>query len=224
MMPQRRAGARAFRKAIRHSRHVRFARRAIPLCVVAGLGLSILAAELNPLRMLVSLPVDFNGLVVSGTKITMEAPLIAGYTRDARPYEVTARAAAQDVMNPNTIELQGLHGTSQMPDKAVFELSADTGTYDSKAEMLNLRQNIVLKSSSGFEVRLSEAVVEMHSSNVVSEKPVEVRMQNGTINANRMSVLDSGGTIHFEGGVTMTTNMMGAGNRAMHLDGRIGMP
>jgi lipopolysaccharide export system protein LptC len=87
--------------------------------------------------------------------------------------------------------------------------------------MLTLRQNIVLKSSGGFEVYLSEAVVNVHSSNVVSEKPVEVRMQQGKINANRMEVVDSGNEIRFGGGVTV---VMSSGSGVMHLDGKLGVP
>ena len=170
--------------------------------------------------MLAKLPVDFSSLVVSGTKITMQQPRIAGFTKDSRPYEMTARAAAQDVANPDTIELQGLHGKTEMPDKAVFEMTADSGIYDSKAEMLTLRQNVVLKSSGGFEVYLSEAVVDVHNSNMVSEKPVEVRMQQGTIKANRMEVVDAGDVIRFGGGVTM---VMTSG-QAMHLGGKLGAP
>jgi lipopolysaccharide export system protein LptC len=188
-------GARALRRALRHSRRVRFIRLAIPLGLIATVAIAIAAATLNPLRMLTSLPVDYSGLVVSGTKVTMQAPRIAGFTNDTRPYEVTARAAAQDVANPDTIELQGLHGKSEMSDKTVFELTADTGIYDSKSEMLTLRQNIILKSTSGFNVYLSEATIDVHSSNVVSEKPVRVVMQQGIINANRTEVADSGGTI-----------------------------
>jgi lipopolysaccharide export system protein LptC len=171
--------------------------------------------------MLTALPVDFSGLVVSGTKITMQAPRIAGFTKDSRPYELTARAAAQDITHPDAIELQGLHGKSEMQDKSVFEMTADSGVYDSKAEVLTLRQNIVMKSTSGFEVYLSEAVVDIHSSNVVSEKPVEVRMQQGVINANRMEVVDSGEVIRFGGGVTMVTT---AGGQAMRLSGKPGVP
>jgi lipopolysaccharide export system protein LptC len=78
----------------------------------------------------------------------------------------------------------------------------------------------VLKSTSGFEVYLSEAVVDVHSSNMVSEKPVEVRMQQGKINAKRMEVTESGDVIRFGGGVTMV--MMG--NHVMHLDGKQGVP
>jgi lipopolysaccharide export system protein LptC len=220
-MTRRGDGARVFRKAMRHSRRVRLMRLAIPLAVLAAIGFGLLAARFNPLQMLTTLPVDFSSLVLSGTKITMQQPRIAGFTKDSRPYELTARAAAQDVLNPDTIELQGLHGKTEMPDKAVFELTADGGIYDSKAEMLTLRQNIVLKSSSGFDVFLSEAVIDVHSSNVVSEKPVEVRMLQGTIKANRMEVVDAGDVIRFGGGVTM---VMTSGSHAMHLDGKLGAP
>jgi lipopolysaccharide export system protein LptC len=220
-MTRRGDGARAFRKAIRHSRRVRILRLALPVSILAAIAFGLLAARFDPLRMLTTLPVDFSSLVVSGTKITMQQPRIAGFTSDSRPYELTAHAAAQDVVNPDMIELQGIHGKTEMPDKAVFEMTADGGVYDSKAEMLTLRQNIVFKSSGGFEVYLSEAVVDVHGSNVVSEKPVEVRMQQGTIKANRMDVVDSGKEIRFGGGVTM---VMTSGSHAMHLDGKPGVP
>src|SRR5258708_18987416 len=108
-----------------------------------------------------------------------------------------------------------------MPDKSVFEMTADSGLYDSKAEMVTLRQNIIFKSSGGFEVYLSEALVDVRSSNIVSEKPVEVRMSQGTIKANRMEVVDSGDTIRFGNGVTMVTT---SGSHVMHLDGKLGAP
>jgi lipopolysaccharide export system protein LptC len=221
MMPRRGDGARVFRKAMRHSRSVRIMRLGIPVAILAAVAFSLLEARFNPLRMLTALPVDFSSLVVSGTKITMQQPRIAGFTSDSRPYELTAHAAAQDVAHPDTIELQGLRGKTEMPDKSVFEMTADTGVYDTKAEMLTLRQHIILKSTGGFEVYLSEAVIDVHSSNVVSEKPVEVRMQQGTINANRMEVADSGDVIRFGGGVTMVVT---SGSPVMHLDGKMGVP
>jgi lipopolysaccharide export system protein LptC len=220
-MARRGDATRAFRRALRHSRSVRVLRLAIPVGVVIAVVGGMLVVHFDPVRMLTALPVDFSSLVVSGTKITMQQPRIAGFTTDSRPYELTARAAAQDVTNPDTIELQGLHGKSQMPDKSEFDMTADSGVYDSKAEMLTLRQNIIFKSSGGFEVYLSEALIDVHSSNVVSEKPVEVRMVNGTIKANRMEVVESGNEIRFSGGVTF---FMASGNSVMHLDGKMGMP
>jgi lipopolysaccharide export system protein LptC len=212
---------RVFRRAMRHSRRVRFLRWAIPLSLLGGLGVGALAQRLDPLHMFTALPVDFSSLVVSGTKITMQAPRIAGFTADQRPYEVTARAAAQDLANPDTIEMQGIRGKGEMSDHTTFEVTADNGLYASKNEVMTLRQNVVLKSSSGFEVYLKEAVVDTHNSNIVSEKPVKVKMQQGTIEANRMEVVNSGEEIRFGGGVTM---VMSSGTQSMHLNGSLGVP
>src|SRR5258708_10869163 len=206
---------------MRHSRGVRILRLAIPAGIGAAIAFGMLAARFDPVRMLTAMPVDFSSLVVSGTKITMQQPRIAGFTRDSRPYELTAHAAAQDVANPDTIELQGIHGKTEMPDQTVFEMTADGGLYDSKAEMLTLRQNIIFKSSGGFEVYLSEALVDVRSSNIVSEKPVEGRMSQGTIKANRMEEVDSGDTIRFANGVTMVTT---SGSQVLHAGGRLGAP
>jgi lipopolysaccharide export system protein LptC len=196
-------GARVFRSAMRHSRRVRFLRLAIPAGLLVTVALVLLAARLDPLRMLAKLPVDFGSLVVSGTKITMQQPRLAGFTRDSRPYELTADAAAQDITKPDTIELQGIHGTGKMQDESTLELTARGGVYDTKTEMLSLRQDVVLKSSTGLQAFLSEALVDVHAGNVVSDKPVEVRMPQGIINANRLDVSDSGAVITFQSGVTM---------------------
>ena len=64
-----------------------------------------------------NLPVDMGNLVVSGTKITMELPHLAGYTPDQRPYELWAKTATQDVTDPDHVDLekaagQGLDGGS----------------------------------------------------------------------------------------------------------------
>ena len=56
----------------------------------------------------------------------------------------------------------------------------------------------------GYEAQLSEAVIDIRNGNVVSEKPVEVKMLNGTVNANRLEVIESGDVIRFDGGVTVT--------------------
>ena len=43
----------------------------------------MLVSWLDPLKVLVRLPIDSGKLVISGTKITMEAPKLSGYTRDS---------------------------------------------------------------------------------------------------------------------------------------------
>ena len=146
-----------FRRARRHSRFIKILRIGVPLSVVIGVAATfVVMSVLDPLKALVKLPVDISGLVVSGTKITMQAPRLVGYTRDNRPYSLTARAAAQDVTKPDVLELQDIRATMEMQDRGAFKLQANTGLYDSKADKLMLQQNIVV-TSSAYEGYLSEA-------------------------------------------------------------------
>jgi len=197
-------GERVFRAAVRHSRHVRVLRVAVPAAVVvAVLGGIAFALLLQPLRMLSKLPVDLGSLVVSGSKIMMQQPRLAGFTRDNRRYDLTAQAAGQDVTKPDLVELHGIHATMEMQDKAVFQTTAKMGLYNSKTEQLTLNTDIVVTSSSGYEALLSEAVVDVRAGKIVSEKPVEVKTSAWTINANRMEVAESGDLMRFERGVTV---------------------
>jgi lipopolysaccharide export system protein LptC len=77
------------------------------------------------------------------------------------------------------------------------------GNYDTKAELLTLGQKIVLSSSTGYQGILTEAVVDIKKGTIVSEKPVQVKMLQGTLNANRLEVTDTGALIRFGGGVNM---------------------
>ncbi|HTQ83987.1 MAG TPA: LPS export ABC transporter periplasmic protein LptC [Pseudolabrys sp.] len=204
---------RAFRAARRHSRIVRILRVALPAAVALALAFVIVAAYFNPLRVLTKLPIDIGNLVVSGTKITMEQPRLSGFTRDGRAYEVTATAAAQDVTKPDIVELHDIHAKVQMQDKGSIQVSAATGIYDTKGETLRLAQDIVLTSSAGYECRLSEALVDTREGNVLSEHPVAVKVLQGTLNANRLEVVNSGDLVRFGGGVDMvlTLNQPDAG-------------
>ena len=46
-------------------------------------------------------------------------------------------------------------------------------------------------------------MVDIRKGNVVSEHPVEVRMLRGTLNANRLDIVDSGEVVRFHDGVVM---------------------
>ncbi|MGA9084247.1 MAG: LPS export ABC transporter periplasmic protein LptC [Pseudolabrys sp.] len=194
---------RAFRAARRHSRLVRILRIAVPASVAVGVIIIALITYFNPLRMLARLPINIDNLVVSGTKVTMEQPRLSGFTRDARAYELTADTAAQDMTKPDIVELRNIRAKVEMQDKSSMEMTAVTGIYDAKGETLKLDQNILLNSSTGYQGHLSEALVDIRKGNVVSEHPVEVKLLQGTLNANRLDIVDSGDVIRFHGGVIM---------------------
>ncbi len=202
---------RLFRAAARHSRFVRFCRRAIPVTLVLVVGTVAGLAYFKPLHLL-KLPIDPAKLVLSGTKITMEAPRLGGFTRDGRPYDLTARAAAQDLTNPGVLELSDLHARVQMQDQSTIELKATTGRYDTAADTLVLKTDIMLTSSTGYSAKLREAAVDIKKNTIVSDQPVEVKMTNGTVNANHLDVSDNGELIHFDKGVEMNLVPQSAGS------------
>ena len=192
---------RAFRSAARHSRHVRFFRRAIPVTLVGVLVALAAAAYLQPLRLLAKLPIDPRSLVLSGSKINMEAPRIGGFTRDGRPYDLTARSGAQDLANPGVLELTDVVAHVTMQDRSTLELRADNGVYDTKADIMDLNTNVVLITSTGYTVRLDEVRIDNKAGRVSSKRPVAVTMSSGTVDAKGLEVLDNGDLIRFTGGV-----------------------
>src|SRR6266581_3023738 len=121
-----------FASAARHSRMVRILRVAVPAAVVLAMAGIVAVSIFNPFRMLLpQLPVDMGNLVVSGTKITMETPHLAGYTPDRRPYEVWAKTATQDVTDPDHVDLKTLRAKVLMVDQTTtVTLDARDGQMD----------------------------------------------------------------------------------------------
>lgn len=186
---------------------MRFLRIAVPTFVML-LVLGFAAATwFNPLRIVAKLPHGAGTLTISGTKITMELPRIAGYTRDARAYELSAQSADQDLTRPENIELKGIAAKVALQNDSFVEMSAAKGLYNSKAEQLRLDESIVLKSSTGYEARLTDALVDMRTGQIVSDEPVEVKLLNGVLNARRLEVAESGAMVRFSGGVSMTLDL-----------------
>jgi lipopolysaccharide export system protein LptC len=199
-----------FASAARHSRMVRVLRIAVPAAVVLAMASIIAVSIFNPFRILLpNLPVDMSNLVVSGTKITMESPHMAGYSTDLRPYELWAKAAVQDLTDPDHMELKTLRAKVMMEDKSTVTMDARTGYYDSKQQMLDLRKDIFLQSSTGYEARMSQAYVDINKGTVISDEHVDVKLLNGTLTADKLRIYNSGEVVRFEGNVVMNLDNLG---------------
>jgi lipopolysaccharide export system protein LptC len=199
-------GERMFRAASRHSRLVRLLRLAIPGGIVAIVTIILVATFFNPFRLMAAFPIDPGKISLSGTKIVMELPRLNGFTSDSRPYEITARAAAQDLTKPDILELKDVNARAELKDGQHVTITSPNGVYDTKGELLRLNDHITVNSTSGYEAHLSEAAVNTASGNIVSENPVELKLPNGLLNANRLEVTENGALIRFSGGVEMTVN------------------
>jgi lipopolysaccharide export system protein LptC len=188
-----------FAIAARHSRMVRVLRVAVPAAVILALAAIVLVS------------VDMGALVVSGTKITMESPHMAGFTTDQRPYEVWAKTATQDVTDPDHLDLKTISAKLLAQDQSTVTMVARTGQMDTKKQLLNLQKDIFLQTSTGYEARLSQAFVDMANGIVTSDEHVDVKLTNGTITSDRIKITGNGEVITFEGNVVMHLDHFDAG-------------
>ena len=199
-----------FAAAARHSRMVRILRIAVPGAVVLAMAVIIWVSVFNQYRILLpNLPVDIGIPVVSGTKVTMESPHLSGFSTDQRPYEMWAKAAVQDLTDPDHVELQTLRAKVLMEDRSTVTMDARTGYFDSKQQLLDLRKDIFLQSSTGYEARLSQAYVDINKGTVTSDEHVDVKLLNGTLTADKLRILNSGEVVRFEGNVVMNLDKLG---------------
>jgi lipopolysaccharide export system protein LptC len=199
-----------FAAAARHSRMVRILRVAVPGAVVLAMAAIIWVSIFNQFRILLpKLPVDMGNLIVSGTKVTMESPHVAGFSTDQRPYEMWAKAAIQDLTDPDHVELKTVRAKVLMEDRSTVTMDARTGYFDNKQQLLDLRKDIFLQSSTGYEARLSQAYVDINKGTVTSDEHVDVKLLNGTLTADKLRILNSGEVVRFEGNVVMNLDKLG---------------
>ena len=205
---------RTYRTALRHSRHVRLLRIGVPIGIAALL-LALIVVDYMPPIGGFRLPGELGKLIIHGTTITMEDPRLTGYTADSRAYEFSATAAAQDITKPDLVQLDRLHAKMEMQDKSNVEMTASSGVYDVKGEILTLNGDIRLVSTTGYEGQLSEAVVDVRKGDVISDQPVFVKMLNGSLTAKRLEIGDHGSMVRFSGvAMTLLPGKQNAGGAA----------
>jgi lipopolysaccharide export system protein LptC len=120
---------------------------------------------------------------------------------------VSARNARQDVTDPTNVELEHIKGKIAMDDKSIVDLDARHGNFNNKTQLLHLQEQIFLKSSTGYEARLTDALVDMDKSSVHSDQPVKVKLLNGNLDAQNLEIVDNGALVTFGGGVSMDLNL-----------------
>jgi len=190
-------------EAVRHSSRVRFLRRVLPALALVILALAGFIAWLDPFRIVRDLPLDVMKLSIQGNKLVMDAPKLSGFTKDGRSYSITATAAAQDLTKTNIIELEGIKANFALTNNGLTELTAVKGIYDAKGDIVRLTEGITINSTAGYAGKLLDAWIEVKRGHVITENPVDITFNNGSIRADRMEVFDNGARAIFEGGVSM---------------------
>jgi lipopolysaccharide export system protein LptC len=199
---------RRYRTAHRHSAFVRALRVLLPVVIIAATGGFIGAAYLGN----TSLPgVSFTGIDVKSNSLVMENPQVSGFNGSKHSYELSASKAVQNLQSPEVVTLEGIDARLGIDTGDSATLGAGRGIYDSKAETLQLRDGITVKTSTGYHANLKRADVDLKSGVMRASEPVELRSADGTIRGNEVEIVEGGKRIIFSKGVSMTLGSPSAG-------------
>jgi lipopolysaccharide export system protein LptC len=86
-------------------------------------------------------------------------------------------------------------------------MDARTGFFNSKTQLLKLYKDIFMQTSTGYEARLTQAVIDIAQGTVSSDEQVDVKLLNGTLVGQRLRITEHGELVRFEGGVVMNLVM-----------------
>jgi lipopolysaccharide export system protein LptC len=190
-----------FKAAHRHSARVRLFRRAAIAGSLLAITLIAAVALWNPFRHLPG-DISVGRAALDGTKITLDFPTISGVQTDGRPFEIKARSGIQDVDVSDIIELHGIDSKIGAADASTTSVSAARGIYDSLHDKMTLEGDVRIKSSTGYDIWLRTARIDFTTGALVSDEPVRVILDGGTIAAKQMDVSDNGHKVSFDGEVT----------------------
>jgi lipopolysaccharide export system protein LptC len=148
------------------------------------------------------------------TPLTVEMPdqiagafaRIAGFDRENQPYVITAKKGYQDRETAELVHMEDLTGTFQRKSGQSFELVSKTGLYNAKAKAMDLEGNVRIVEKGRFIATMAKAKVQLEQKNLVSDVPVVVEMDAGTISANGLQVSNDGHNIKFLNGVKARFN------------------
>ena len=138
--------------------------------------------------------------------LTMLNARFDGLDEKNRPYTVTADMATQSDSDEDLIELELPKADITLEDGAWLALTARSGKYRQKSQILDLIGSVSLFHDQGFELRTEAARVDLARGVAEGNQPVQGQGSTGFIEAQGFRVLDRGARIIFTGKARLIVN------------------
>ncbi len=126
-----------------------------------------------------------------------------GVDLKGRPFLVTADEVVNLPSEGDKIGLHAPHADLTLKAGGWLSLSAVSGIYDQKAELLELWENVTLFHDGGHQFSTSKATIDLVNGNASGTQPVEGQSPFGDLKAEGFRVIDEGRTIYFDGRARM---------------------
>lgn len=175
-----------FRKARRHTKLVKILRLALPISGVAMCAIYV-GALVGSGGFLSRLP-EVAIPRITPQDLSMQNPKYDGVTEDGGTYRVAAARARQNFDRTDFIELESITGDLVAKDKTATKLTAVSGVFNHKENVLDLKEKIEIRSDNGFSADLTSAIVRTREGRINSDDPVRVGFPAGSVTAKRLEI------------------------------------
>jgi lipopolysaccharide export system protein LptC len=185
----------AFRIARRHSRTVRVLKWMLPTLAVF-MALAFVAKSY--LSAPVAVEIKAEGTALSDGKLVMSNPKLEGFTKDNRPYSMTAMRAVQDVANEAIVMLEGIGAKLPIDAANWATVDAARGTFDRVKNTLDLNSEITITTADGMVAKLKSAYLDIGAGLMTSKEPVDIMLDGARITSDTMSIAQNGKLLVFD--------------------------
>lgn len=185
----------AFRRARRHSAHVRLLKFGLP---VAALVMVAAFAGQSWISSVVPDAVSIGGAAIESGRLVMADPKLEGVTSQNRAYSMTADRAIQDIGAADRVDLEGIRARLPFESDNWIEVGASKGTFDRTANTLDIDSEVTVKTDTGITALLKSARLDIGAGNLDTDDPVDISMDGTRVLADSLSVRDKGAVMVFQ--------------------------
>ena len=179
-------------------------RRLKILLPVAALTIAVAFVSFSYRATPVSVGVQTESSTVSKKgELVMANPKLEGFTKDNKPYSMTAERAVQDVTKEGIITMFKINAKLPMDADGWAKVAAVNGTYDQVKNTLRLREAIDVVTDKGVEVALGGAFMDITRGSLKTNQPVDIKMGESWLKSDALEIVESGKLIIFSKNVRM---------------------
>jgi lipopolysaccharide export system protein LptC len=175
---------------------VRAAKWLLPLAALALLSAIALWPEFD--RAEDRARVSFRRIAGSAEGVRVVDPRYQGVDEQNRPYNVTARVAAQ-VGAGDIIELEAPRADMTLSDGTWILLEAERGRFDRNRNWLDLSGDVTLWHDNGTLMRTARAAIDVNAGAASGDAPVAAQGPFGTLESEGFRVSERGRVVVFTG-------------------------
>lgn len=129
---------------------------------------------------------------LSGEGVRMTNPRYTGVDESGLPYSLTADYAIRDLDSAAVVNLVNpVLSFSQTADGESSRIVAEEGTYDSRAQTMELRSDVVVRTQQGHVCHTSHALIYAREKTVRGNEPISCEGDFGTMRGDRYEILDN---------------------------------